>query len=339
MAGAEIPVIDIAPSFGGEAAARRRVADTLDAACREIGFFTITGHGIPEELIAETRAQAVAFFAQPEAEKLKVERPPQKVSRGYNRFRDRSLSYTLGVAAPPDLQEAYAFGPEAITGEDYDPDDPATAMLAGNLWPERPEGFRNTMLAFYDAMSALGAHMMRIMAMALDVDADFFADKFDHQSSAVRLIRYPAQNDAPEERQLRAGMHTDYGAVTFVRGDDVPGGLQVKHRNGDWIDVHPAPGSFVCNIADAVTRWTNDRYVSTLHRVVNPPREAARQDRISLVFFHMPNHDAVIRCIPGCAGDGGVGKYPPITFTEHYLGKLMKAAHGHIGGGGPSHTV
>ena len=338
MAGAEVPVIDIAPFLGGNEAARRAVAGAIDGACREIGFFTITGHGIPEELIAETRAQAVAFFGQPEAEKLKVERPPQKVSRGYNRFRDRSLSYTLGVAAPPDLQEAYAFGPEAITGEDYDPDDPATAMLAGNLWPERPEGFRDTMLAYYDAMSALGAHMMRIVAMALDVDEDFFADKFDHQSSNSRLIHYPAQDEPPEESQLRAGMHTDYGAVTFVRGDDVPGGLQVKLRHGEWIDVHPVPGSFVCNIADAVMRWTNDRYVSTLHRVVNPPREAARQDRISLVFFHMPNHDAVIRCIPGCAGAGGVEKYPPITFTEHYLGKILKAAHGHTAGG-DAHTV
>ena len=329
-----VPVIDIAPFFGGGEATRRAVADAIDGACRDIGFFTIVGHGVPERLIAETRAQAVAFFAQPGAEKLKVERPPQKVSRGYNRLMDRSLSYTLGVAAPPDLQEAYAFGPEAFTGEDYDPDDPATAMLAGNLWPDAPAGFRDTMVAYYDAMNALGTTMLRIMAMALDLDEDFFADKFDHQSSNVRLIRYPAQSAAPEEGQLRAGLHTDYGAVTFVRGDDVPGGLQVKHRHGGWIDVHPVPGSFVCNIADAMMRWTNDRYVSTLHRVVNPPRGAALMDRISLAFFHMPNHDAVIRCIPGRDGDAGGDreKYPPLTFTEHYLGKILKAAHGHTDG-------
>ena len=114
--------------------------------------------------------------------------------------------------------------------------------------------------------------------------------------------------------------------VTFVRGDDVPGGLQIKLRRGGWIDVAPPPGGFVCNIADAMARWTNDRWVSTLHRVANPPAGSGGRERISLVFFHMPNHDAEIRCLPGCAGADGA-KYPPVTFADHYLGKVMKAAH------------
>ena len=144
----------------------------------------------------------------------------------------------------------------------------------------------------------------------------------------MRIIRYPAVRQTPLEGQLRAGQHTDYGAMTFVRGDDVPGGLQVKHRNGDWIDVHIPRDGFCCNIGDLMMRWSNDRWVSTLHRVAVPPSDAVPSDRISLVFFQFPNPAAVIRCIPSCVGAGE--KYPPITTAEHYLGKLMKAGHSRL---------
>lgn len=328
MPPSNIPVIDIAPFFQGDETARKSVADAIDTACREIGFFAMTGHGTDEDVMARTRAAAEAFFAQPLEEKLKVERPPQKVSRGYNRFMDRSLSYSLGKEAPPDLQEAFAFGPEEFTGENWIPGDARTAMLAPNRWPETPAGFRETMLAFDAEMRALGERMLDIVACALDVDRRYFDDKFDHQSSVARMVRYPSQgNDRPVEGQLRAGEHTDYGMLTFLRGDDVPGGTQVLTRGGDWIDVANPPGGIVCNIGDALARWTNDRWTSTLHRVGNPPD--AGSDRISLVYFHSPNHDAPIECIPSCVGADGP-KYPPVTFADHYLGKVMKAAHARL---------
>jgi isopenicillin N synthase-like dioxygenase len=166
------------------------------------------------------------------------------------------------------------------------------------------------------------------MAMALDVNETYFVDKFDRQASVVRVIRYPAVTQPPLPGQLRAGVHTDYGVMTFVRGDDTPGGLQVKHRQGHWIDVHIPPNAFVCNLGDLMMRWSNDRWVSTLHRVAVPPPDSAPSDRISLVFFQSPNPDAVIRCFESCAAAGE--KYPPITVAEHYLGKLMKAGHSRL---------
>jgi isopenicillin N synthase-like dioxygenase len=324
-----IPVIDIAPFFNGNDAARLSIAANLDLACRETGFFAITGHGVDEDLMGRTRQMAVDFFALPVEEKLRVERPPQKVSRGYNRFMDRSLSYSLGLEAPPDLQEAFAFGPEEYSANDWQEGDPRSAMLAPNRWPENPSEFRETMLAYDTAIRALGERLLDIVALALNVDRAYFNDKFDHQSSVVRLVRYPAQKGAPVEGQLRAGEHTDYGTITFLRGDAVPGGTEVKTRNGEWINVETPPGGFVCNIGDALARWTNDRWVSTLHRVGNPPPNAQNVDRISLVHFHSPNHDALIECIPGCAGTDGP-KYEPITFADHYLGKVMKAAHARL---------
>jgi isopenicillin N synthase-like dioxygenase len=323
-----IPTIDLAPLRGGSDAGRRAVADAIDAACTDIGFFIATGHGVSRDLIETTRRRAIEFFALPADEKMKVQRPPAKISRGYNWVGDRSLSYSLGQAAPPDIQEAFAFGPDRTADLAAKVDAASAQMYTPNIWPERRDGFRQTMVAYYDAMSGLASDVLRAMTMALDVDAAFFADKFDRAASVARMIRYPAVTQAPLPGQLRAGLHTDYGIMTFVRGDDTPGGLQVKHRNGGWIDVHVPPGAFVCNIGDLMMRWSNDRWLSTLHRVAVPPPDAAPSDRISLVFFQNPNPDTVIRCFPSCIGAGE--KYPPITVAEHYLGKLMKAAHSQL---------
>jgi isopenicillin N synthase-like dioxygenase len=328
MAADAIPTIDLTPLREGSASQKREVAGAIDAACTDIGFFMVVGHGIPEPLITTTRQRAIDFFALPEAEKMQVARPPAKISRGYNWVGDRSLSYSLGQAAPPDIQEAFAFGPDQVAALAARVDPASAQMYAPNIWPGRPHDFRNVMLGYYDAMSGLAAHVLRAMAMALGVDESFFADKFDRAASVARMIRYPAVRQAPLPGQLRAGLHTDYGIMTFVRGDDTPGGLQVEHRQGGWIDVHIPPNAFVCNIGDLMMRWSNDRWVSTLHRVAVPPPNAAPSDRISLVFFQNPNPDTLIRCFPSCIGTGE--KYPPITVAEHYLGKLMKAGHSRL---------
>ena len=320
-----IPTIDLAPFLHGGEAEKRDVARQVDEACKTIGFFTIVGHGVPEDLIAATRTMAVDFFALPAEEKAKVERPPQKIARGYFGVGDRSIAYSLGKAAPPDLQEAFAFGPEQTSAEANGGS--TNPMLAPNRWPERPAEFRSTMLAYRQAMTSLSTNFMRAVATALNVDEGFFKDKFNHHPSVVRLIRYPAVTEPPKEGQLRSGAHTDYGTLTFIRGDDTPGGLQVKHRNGDWIDVHPDPHAFVCNIGDLMARWSNDRWVSTLHRVAVPPSEATPKDRISLVFFQIPNHDAIISCIESCVAPSAAPLYPPIRCSDHYLSKLMKASH------------
>jgi isopenicillin N synthase-like dioxygenase len=323
-----IPTIDLTPLRSGGASERREVAHQIDTACTEIGFFMVTGHGVPQDLVTTARQRAIDFFALPEEEKLKVQRPPAKISRGYNWVGDRSLSYSLGQSAPPDIQEAFAFGPDRVADLAARVDKASAQMYAPNIWPDRPSDFKAVMLAYYDAMSGLASHVLRAMAMALGVDESYFADKFDRQASVARIIRYPAVKETPLPGQLRAGLHTDYGIMTFVRGDDTPGGLQVKHRQGGWIDVHIPPDAFVCNIGDLMMRWSNDRWVSTLHRVAVPPPDATPADRISLVFFQNPNPDTVIRCFEGCVGSGE--KYPPMTVTEHYLGKLMKAGHSRL---------
>jgi len=318
-----VPVIDIAPFIGGAPEQKRAVATALREACEEIGFFTIVGHGVAEALIEDTRAKALQFFALPASEKRAIARPPSKISRGYSWVGDRGLAYSLGDKTPPDLQESFGMGPvkpvpSALAGTPAE-----SAFFMPNVWPAQPAGFRATFERVYAELDRVAAHVMRIFAVALDLPEHFFDDKIDQPTSTLRAILYPAQDRAPQPGQLRAGAHTDYGTVTILRGDDTPGGLQVKRRDGVWVDVHPVPGSFVCNIGDLMMRWTNDRWLSNLHRVANPPAEQAHVPRLTLVYFQNPNCDAEIRCIDPDAP----AKYEPVRFGEYYLGKHMKAQH------------
>ncbi len=318
-----VPEIDIGPFLVGDAAARARVPAEIDEALQSIGFFTIVGHGI-DRMVEQAREVVAAFFALPLEEKMRVETPPDRLSRGYNWVGNRSLAYTLGDEAPPDLQEGFVFGPLDADPGPLDTTE-AARLFAPNTWPDRPADFRPVLEAYYRRLAELSAQLMAAFALALDLPEDAFADKIDRHTSAMRVIHYPPQIAPPEPGQLRAGAHTDYGTLTILYGDDTPGGLQVKRRDGGWLDVHPQPGALVCNIGDLMARWTNDRWVSNLHRVVNPPRSAGGPGRISMPFFHNANHDAMIECIPSCLGPGEQPTYPPIRFSDLYAIKQQRA--------------
>ena len=207
----------------------------------------------------------------------------------------------------------------------------ASSWFVPNIWPTQPPGFADALQAYFVTMETLACRLMRLFALALDLPPGFFDDKIDRHISNMYINYYPAQANPPEPGQLRAGAHTDYGSLTILAPTDafeaVPGlatsGLQVRDHAGAWHDVAPPPGTFVVNIGDLMAQWTNDRWVSTLHRVVNPPRAAAQTDRMSLVFFHQPNDDALIECLPSCCIDTAP-KYAPVTSGEHQARKLRR---------------
>ena len=193
------------------------------------------------------------------------------------------------------------------------------------MWPEQPAELRDVYTAYYQAMERLATAIMRAFALALDLRERFFADKIDRHISGIRVINYPDQPVAPPAGQLRAGAHSDYGALTILKSENVPGGLQVLNRAGDWVEVEPPQGAFVVNIGDLMMHWTNDRWTSTLHRVVNPPRDAALGSRRqSIVFFFQPNYDALIECLPSCTGPDHPPRYEPVTSGEHRLRKFLR---------------
>jgi isopenicillin N synthase-like dioxygenase len=314
---ATIPVIDLSAALSGDPAQRLATAREIDQTCTEIGFFTIKGHGVPRVTMETLRAKAREFFALPLDEKRRAVAADPATPRGYRGLGFESLARGNDpAAAPPDIKEYYHYGREQWPSDPYFIDGDGPRYFIPNVWPARPHGFAGAAGQYYNEMERLTGEMMRLSALALGLEERFFDDKIDRHITAMRLNFYPEQSVPPVPGQLRAGDHTDYGLLTILNGENVPGGLQARSRSGAWIDVETDPDTFVVNIGDLLMRWTNDRWVSNVHRVVNPPITTASNSgssRLSIAFFHHPNYDAVIECI----APPGEAKYPPVTSGEY----------------------
>jgi isopenicillin N synthase-like dioxygenase len=318
-----VPVIDLTPYQNGTG--KMEVARAVDRACRDIGFLVIGGHGVPPDLVARTRDTGRAFFDLPLQQKQRAARPSPAVARGYIGIEEESVgrSRDPNVSAG-DLNESLMIGP-------VDPPDAAYAAaghphFAPNLWPASPTGLREAWTEYYRAMGGLARTLMRIFALALGHDEYFFDPLIDRHISRLRVRNYPAPAKPPLPGQIRAGAHSDYGSLTILSAEDRPGGLQVFNADGDWVDVPILPDTFIVNIGDLMARWTNDEWVSTLHRVVNPPPEAVRSSRRqSLVFFHNPNYDAPVTSLVA-----DEAKYAPTTSGAH-LARLFTATQNAAG--------
>ena len=264
------------------------VIDDVRRACEETGFLIVTGHGIDPMLVEQIDAVSRVFFDLPLEEKLRLRDGELKPDRPiYRPVKSESLGATAGDRRRGDLKESLDYGP----------------TLPGAGWPAHPPGLENAYRRYLAAMNEFGARLRRVCAGALGHDDDFFEPLFDDQASSLRVINYPELESRPEEDQLRAGAHRDYGFLTILRSENVAGGLEVQTRAGDWIAVEASPGSFVVNLGDMFAEWTSGRWVSTLHRVGLPPADVAGSRRQSLVFFHNPREDAYIDALGTTAGE------------------------------------
>jgi isopenicillin N synthase-like dioxygenase len=317
----EIAVVDISPMLSGDGPAKARLAREIDRACREIGFLLVTGHGVSAALIDDWFAVSREFFALPEAQKDACRPEADSLHQGYHGMSSAALAQGEGQATPPDLREYFMIGRPDIDA-DYFQSQTAKRFYRRNVWPARPDGFRAMAEAYYAAVEQLARRLMGLFALALDLPEAYFDDKVDRHFGILSSIFYPAQKELPRPGQLRAGAHSDYGSLTILAPTDAPGGLQVLAKSGAWIDVPYVPGAFVINIGDMMARWTNDRWVSTMHRVVNPPATtAAPRPRQSVAFFLHPNYDTVVECLATCAGPEQAARYAPIPAGEYMLAK------------------
>ncbi|WP_207536744.1 isopenicillin N synthase family dioxygenase [Sabulicella rubraurantiaca] len=302
-----LPIIDISGLRDGSEARQREVAARIGATCRETGFFLATGHGVDRETVTALFGAARRFFALPAADKeaLSIRHSPH--NRGYVALGEEQLD----PSRPADRKEAFNIG------LDLAPDD--AEIRAGlpfrgvNLWPSQPR-FREATLAYFNAAWTVARLLHRGFALDLGLREGFFEDKLDRPLATLRLLRYPAGN-RPDD-PLGAGEHTDYGNVTVLANDGMPG-LELRRRDGVWVEVPRVAGAFVCNIGDCLMRWTNGAYASTPHRVHAPSVE-----RFSVAFFCDPNPDAVVAAIPSCTGPGNPPRWPPITAAEHLRSRL-----------------
>ena len=306
-------LIDIAPFRSGGPGERRRVAEAFGAAFETTGFATLVGHGVDEALAQRMYDAASGFFALPVEVKQAAAAPEKAKGRGYLPIGVESVAATLGGETPPDLCEALVF--RSLKRE--------RAGATENIWPERPETLRATVSAWHDALFGLTQTLMRMSALALDLPEDHFQADYEDPSLALRFVNYPDQETPARPGQLRYGAHHDYGGLTVLRQDAAPGGLQIADADGSWRDAPAIPGSFVINVGDLMSRWTNGRWRSTLHRVVNPPRELTGSTRrLSLVAFTGPNENTVVSCLPGCESADRPAP-PPVQAGKYVLSKLQ----------------
>ncbi|WP_181705529.1 isopenicillin N synthase family dioxygenase [Chthonobacter rhizosphaerae] len=313
-----IPVIDLSRALAGDPAARLETAAAIDAACRSLGFLVISGHGVPDALVAAIRETSAAFFRLPEAEKAKIAVTPTTY-RGFIPIESESLSLSLDEPAPADLKEVYNIGPVDVSPEDR-ADLVGLAYFAENVFPDAVPGMREAYEAYYRAMTDLARELMRLFALGLKLPETFFDGRIDRHITNLSVLHYPPLNRPAKPGQLRAGVHSDYGSLTILQRDETPGGLEVLSE-GRWTPVPDIPGAFVVNLGDLMQDWTGGAWKSTLHRVVLPP-DLGMGDRMSIAFFHQPNHDAVIEVLPIEGADPS--GFVPVTSGAHLMTKIAK---------------
>jgi isopenicillin N synthase-like dioxygenase len=287
-----VPVIDVGPlvaaaaGSGGGSAELAAVAQAIDAACHEVGFFYVVGHGVDEALPARLDSLAREFFALDESEKSRIAMP--LAGQAWRGWFPLGGELTSGV---PDRKEGLYFGSEL--GPDHPRVRDGVPLHGANLFPARPGDLGPTVLAYVDALTTLGHVLMSGIGLALGLDACWFATHLTADPTILfRIFQYPASPEDDDDGRWGVAEHTDYGLLTILRQDDV-GGLEVHSRSG-WIEAPPVPGSFVCNLGDMLERMTGGAYVSTPHRV----RNRSAVDRISQAFFFDPSWDAEIRPVP-----------------------------------------
>jgi isopenicillin N synthase-like dioxygenase len=309
-----IPVID-----ASSADCARRIA----AACEGWGFFGLRNHGVDQDLLRAAWTDATTFFDLARSEKELVAMPRPGYPYGWSPMSGETLAKSLGRVAPPDRKESFAIGP--IQPPQHSILDPDEAFAwSPNLWPDQPATMRATWSERYVAMADLSARLLSMMAESLGLADDHFAPLIDRHTSAMRALNYPGSGDTTiptHDGQWGASAHTDYGTLTILEVDPEQAGLQVLTSSG-WVDVRPEPDVLIVNLGDAMERWTNDRWKSTLHRV-----EIPRGRRQSIAFFHNANWDAVIECLPSCIAPGEKPRHAPIAAGPHLMQKFASTVN------------
>jgi isopenicillin N synthase-like dioxygenase len=322
-----VPTIDIGPYVGaGSETERLAVAHELDVACSTVGFIQLLGHGIPDEVIAGLAGAIDDFFELP----IDVKESYRVVgNRGYSPPKSESLSLSLGVESASrmnDYFEAFNVGVEArsfpaleLSEDDY----------GLNVWPREVPAFQAAVDDYFGHAARVARTLTRIFADALGEQPEFFANLTDHSIDVLRMNNYalPAGTVDLDGDLIGMGEHTDYGFVTVLWADQIPG-LQVLDRDGRWHDVTPIEGALLVNLGDLTARLTNDTWTSTLHRVKPPIIEGTIVRRRSAAYFHDGNVDAIVSTLPSRLGDDEGLAYEPITVGDHIAAKLAGSRQG-----------
>ncbi len=314
-----VPSIDISPFLGHSTPEeRRRAAHEIRAASIDIGFFYLAGHGFAAAELGHVLGQAQRLFALPVAEKMKVDARQSPDRQGF--IRTGGLDPDANPDLATDIKERFFMSRELLPGEP----ERGRFKSGQSRWPapEIVPGFEATMKAYIVRLLGLTTALGRAFAVSLDLPEDYFDPHYRHPGAVLALNYYPPLEPGTlKPTQWSFSPHTDYGTFTILLQDEL-GGLQVRNSSGAWIDVPPREGNFVVNLGDLFARWTNDLYVSTLHRAVNLGSRA----RVSAAFFVSPHGATIVRCLPTCHGPDNPPRYEPVE-SEDYNRALVEQSN------------
>jgi isopenicillin N synthase-like dioxygenase len=324
-----IPVIDVGPAFRGELGALDTVAAEVRRACERIGFFYLAGHGVSPRVVQAAFAASREFHALPLEDKLALTLNENNI--GYlpvNQSMQRAS--TVHKATRPNFNESFFISHER--GADHPAVVAGVPLRGRNQWPRGHDGMRAMMVAYFKTMEALGERLLPVLASALDLPRDFFAPYFANEAHInLRFLHYPPQ-ETDDDEQFGQGPHTDNSFITMLAREDVPG-LAVRVPSGEWLAPPVIDGTFLVNLGNVMKRWSNDRFLSTPHGVLND----SGRDRYSIAFFYSPSPDARIEVVPTCSGPGDPPRYEPAVYRDLVL-QFYNANYFHRAGyTGPAH--
>lgn len=314
---ASIPCVDLLAEQQPGPEARIRIAQELHQALTTFGFAYIVGHGVPQSLIDEAFEASRTFHASSHEQKQRLAINAQH--RGYMGMATSTIvTSSVATVRRPNLSESLMLMHELA------PDDPD--LLAGkplqgpNQWPDWLPEFKPTVTRYVAAVEQAARRIIRTIALSLELPETALDPHFDRPTTFLRLLHYPPQPPSADDDQFGSAPHTDYGIIT-VLAQDATGGLQVRPRGqSEWIDAPPIPGSYVLNVADMLARWTNDRFVSTPHRVIN----RSGLERYSIPFFFDTSMDAVIECLPTCVSADRPARHAPVRYGDYLMERLNR---------------
>lgn len=308
---ARIPVIDFGRYFAGDAAALAPLAQQVKDACEHVGFFYIAGHGVPPDIVARAFAASRRFHALPLEEKLAL------------RLNENNIGYlpvnasvqgasTVHKATKPNLNESFFISHDR--GAEHRDVKAGLPLRGRNQWPASLPDIRPDMTTYFATLTGLGERMLPVFATALGLPADWFAPHFaDEAHINLRFLHYPPQQ-VDEDNQFGQAPHTDNSFLTILAREDVPG-LAVRLPSGEWFPPPVIEGTFLVNLGNMMRRWSNDRFLSTPHGVLND----SGKDRYSIAFFYSPNVATTIEVLPTCCGPDDPPKYPPAVYRDLVL--------------------
>jgi isopenicillin N synthase-like dioxygenase len=307
----DIPIIDLAASDSDD------VAKAIDRALSTVGFMAVVGHDVDPQSTAAMFATMDEFFALPLQQKLAAAPADPANPRGYRCVGATAQANAHDVVSKPDLVETFSAGLDPVPDTEYHRR--AAHFFQPNIWPATPPGLASVWSEYLASMQSLAERILASMGQALGIGSDYFADLVDKPMASITVNRYPALGLRPDEDQFRGGAHTDYGSITLLTTDGVPG-LQLQDADGQWVNVQPVPGAFHVNTGDMLAHWSGGHWRSTWHRVALPAGPPPYPSRTSIAYFHNPNADVALR--PLVASDTDTDTAEPVLAAAYLRSKL-----------------